>query len=145
MDSNGTGGLVQIDKLTDEYFHSWQLKVVLILSLKEFEVFLTPHPLPNDSKEPKLWQRQDGKAMALVDLSLSEIHLSHTKGATTAHGIWKRIINMHEQHTILNQLAARRNVCNATMKSHESILSFANRVRHLAGILPSMGVVMGDA
>ncbi len=56
----------------------------------------------------------------------------------------QEICNIHQLHTLLNKLAARRDFYTATMKEGEKMLVHNNRVRQMASVLQSMGVVIDD-
>ncbi len=54
------------------------------------------------------------------------------------------ICNVHQRHTLLNKLAARRDFYTAKMKQGETMLVYINRVRQMASILESTGVTIHE-
>ncbi len=67
--------------------------------------------------------------------------VSRTK---TALEMWQEMCHVHQRHTLLNELAARRDFYTATMKEEEKMLVYINRVRQMASVLQSMDVTIDD-
>lgn len=136
--------LPRIDKVSDDKFHAWKQKIILLLSLKDLQKIIAPEPIPTNIEVLETWKKQDGKAMVLIGVSLSDNHLGHVGGTTGTRDLWKYIMDVFERHTLLNKISARRKFYTATMATDESVLEFTNRVKHLAGILESMKVGIDD-
>lgn len=114
MESVGNG--LRVEKLTESNFHTWKLKIQLLLSYRELEQFIEQHdPHPPDSDLWKEWRKKDRKTMAIIGLSLCDIPLEHVADAETAHGVWRCIPDVFERHTMLNLLTARRNFYTTNM------------------------------
>ncbi len=58
--------------------------------------------------------------------------------------MWEEICNVHQRHTLLDKLAARRDFYTAATKQGEKMLVYINRVRQMASVLESMGVTIDD-
>eukprot|EP00171_Calliarthron_tuberculosum_P002836 IDg2836t1 len=58
--------------------------------------------------------------------------------------MWTEICNVHQRHTLLNKLSARRDFYTATMRGGERMLNYLNRVRQMASVLESMRVEKDD-
>lgn len=78
--------------------------------------------------------------MEIIRIYLSDMHLNQVEHVQSAHEMWKTILDIFERHKLLNKLTARRKFYTATMLDTEKILTFTNRVRHLAATLESIGV-----
>ena len=59
--------------------------------------------------------------------------------------MWTTLLNVFQRHTLLNKLAARRNFYTVSMYDGEKVLSYINRVCHLASTLKSMDAHVDDA
>lgn len=79
-----------------------------------------------------------------IGLSLSDEMLKNVEHTTTALEMWTEVCNVHQRHTLLNKLTARRDFYTATMRSGEKILPYINRVRQMACTLESMGVAIDE-
>ena len=156
------GSATKIEKLTDSNFHFWKQKIVLLLALKDLDDFIEDDPPaptvkgdPTETGEVEgdkqkvnaeftAWTKKDRKARAIIGLSLSDEHLEHVRDASTAKEMWKAITDVFERHTLLNKLSARRKFYTVTMEKGEKILTYLNRVKHLAATLKSMKVEIDD-
>ena len=138
-----TGSAVKIEKLNDANFHAWKRKIQLVLALRDLDQFID-EDRPATESEQKAWDRGDRKAQAIIGLSLSDDHLEHVAQANNAKDMWKAILDVFQRHTLLNKLAARRKFYTVTMEEGEKVLTYVNRVQHLASILKSMGVEIDE-
>ena len=134
---------VRIEKLNDSNFHTWKRKIQLLLAYRDLEDYIHDDR-PTDEAAQTKWDRGDRKAQAVIGLSLSDEHLEHVSDATSAKEMWHALLNVFERHTLLNKLAARRKFYTVTMEEGEKVLTYVNRVQHLAAVLRSMSVVIDD-
>ncbi len=143
MDS-GTAS-IKIEKLNENNFHIWKVKIRMILSIRELENHIDDTNSPAET-EPGYaeWLRNDSKARAFIGLSLSDNHLEKVQHALTAKDMWTCICDIYEKHTLLNQLTARRRFYTASMKESDKVLDFSARVRLHAASLKSMGNEVTD-
>ena len=136
-------GSVRIEKLNDSNFHSWKRKIQLLLAYRDLEDYIHDDR-PLDEESQKKWDRGDRKAQAVIGLSLSDEHLEHVSDVSSAKNMWNTLLNVFERHTLLNNLAARRKFYTVTMDEGEKVLTYVNRVQHLASVLKSMNVDIDD-
>lgn len=134
---------MNVEKLNDSNFHFWKRKIKLVLAFKDLDNFIH-EDRPSDASAQKAWDRGDGKAQAIIGLSLTNEYLEHTSAATTAKEMWQAILNVFERHTLLNNLAARRKFYTVKMEEGEKVLTYVNRVQHLASVLKSMDLDVND-
>ena len=138
-----SSGSIRIEKLTDTNFHSWKRKIQLLLAYRDLEDYIH-EDRPTDPDAQQKWDRGDRKAQAVIGLSLSNEHLEHVSDVSSAKEMWHTILDVFERHTLLNKLAARRKFYTVTMEQGEKVLTYINRVQHLASILKSMKVEIDD-
>ncbi len=137
----------KIDKLNHSNYHFWKIRIEHVLALKDLEEFLVDDP-PGEhatTTEVTQWTRKDKKAQAIIGLTLSDDLLENVREVKTAKEMWHTIKNVFERHTLLNKLAARRKFYTATKEESESILQFANRIRHLSATLATMNVTISES
>lgn len=137
----------RIEKLGENNFHSWKQKVELVLMQKEVDNMIDATARPARPKDPTLltkWLRKDKLARATIGLCLSDEMLKNVRHTTTALEMWTEICDVHQKHTLLNKLSARRDFYTATMSPGEKMLSYINRVRQLASTLESMQVEIDE-
>ena len=145
MESNTSG--IRIEKLDYSNFHSWKQKMELILGHREVDDMIDPNlrpRRPTDQEELLKWLRKDKSARMAIGITLSDEMLKNVAHTTTALEMWQEICNVHQRHTLLNKLAARRDFYTATMKPGEQMLVYINRVRQMATVLSAMGVDIDD-
>lgn len=145
MESNTSG--IRIEKLDYSNFHSWKQKMELILGHREVDEMIDPNlrpRRPTDQEELLKWLRKDKSARMAIGITLSDEMLKNVAHTTTALEMWQEICNVHQRHTLLNKLAARRDFYTATMKPGEQMLVYINRVRQMATVLSAMGVDIDD-
>lgn len=65
-DSNS--GSVDIEKLSDSNFHTWNQKIVLVLALRDLDKYIEDPPPSSDLQSDILskWKRGDRKGRALI-------------------------------------------------------------------------------
>ncbi len=146
MDSLSSSG-IRLEKLSDSNFHSWKQKIEIVLGHREVDDMIDPilcPARPEDSDELQKWIRKDKTARMIVGLTLSDEMLEDVSHTSTALEMWEEICNVHQRHTLLNKLAARRDFYTATMKKGEKMLVYIKRVRKIASVLESMGITIDD-
>lgn len=137
-------GGFKIEKLGDSNFHVWKQKVELVLAFRELDDVVTDERPPTEVDELAKWKKRDAKAKAVIGLTLSDYHLDHVRGLSTAAEMWKAIINVFQRRTLMNKVKARRDFYSAKMGDDERLLHYINRVRQLAADLKSMEVIVED-
>lgn len=138
---------VRIEKLGADNFHSWKQKIGLILGHREVDEFIDKDKrpiIPESIEERSKWSRKDKLARMTIGLSLSDEMLKNVEHTSTALEMWTEICNVHQRHTLINKLAARRDFYTASMRNDEGVLPYINRVRQIASVLESMGVSIDD-
>lgn len=147
MDISNSAG-VRMEKLTETNFHSWKQKIELVLGHRGVDEMidarLCPEKPPEEGDELVKWLKKDKTARMTVGLTLSDEMLKNVSLTTTALEMWTEICNVHQRHTLLNKLSARRDFYTATMVGNENMLSYINRVREKSAVLESMGVLIDD-
>ncbi len=73
-----------------------------------------------------------------ICLALSDVMLKNVSHTVTALEMWKQICSVHQRHTLLNELAARRDFYTAAMKDGGKMLVYINRVKQMAAVLELM-------
>ena len=143
MDSESAS--IRIEKLNENNFHIWKVKIRMVLCIRELEQYLSDDkPPPETDSKYQEWIRNDSKARAFIGLSLTNNHLEQVQHSKSAKDMWKSICDIYEKHTLLNQLTARRRFYTAEMKEFEKVLDFAAQVRLRASSLRSMGSSITD-
>lgn len=117
-----------------------------MLSITEVDEFIdNDFKPPTDEAARRLRTKTDREAMALIGMYLSDLHLEHVSGVTTALQMWKAVMDIFERHVLLKTLGARRKLYTTTMTKDESVLSLITRVKHLAPPLQFMNSTIDDA
>ena len=117
----------------------------ILLALRDVDQYVFDDiPENAASDERRKWIRGDAKAKAVIGLTLSDDYLQHLRGCSSARETWEAITNVFERHTLLNNLAARRQFYTVSMLPSEKVLVFINRVKQLAATLQSMSVEIDD-
>lgn len=137
-------GGFKIEKLGDNNFHVWKQKVELVLAFRELDDVITDEGPPTEVDKLEKWKKRDAKAKAVIGLTLSDDHLDHVRGVSTAAEMWNAITNVFQRRTLMNIVRARRDFYSAQMGDDERVLVYINRVRQLAADLKSMDVAVED-
>eukprot|EP00171_Calliarthron_tuberculosum_P021161 IDg21161t1 len=147
MDSISSSG-IRMEKLNDSNFYCWRQKIELVLGHREvddmIDARLCPEKPPECSEKLQKWLRKDKTARMTIGLTLSDEMLKNVTHTTTALEMWTEICNVHQRHTLVNKLSARRDFYTATMQSGEKMLNYINRVRQMGSTLQSMDVEIHD-
>lgn len=137
--------MLKIEKLPSDNFHSWKQKVKLVLEYRDLDSRIYPTvKKPVYDADAEIWSRNDRKYMEIIGLSISDAHLNQIDSLQTAERIWRSLLDIFERHTLLNQLTTRRRFYNSTMYDTETILTYTNRINHLAATISAMGLVVED-
>eukprot|EP00171_Calliarthron_tuberculosum_P022545 IDg22545t1 len=103
---------IRIQKLNDSNFHAWKQKMEYVLAYRQVHEMidrrLRPYKPPDSTEEFLKWLREDKTARMTIGLTLSDEMLTNVSLATTALELWEDICNVHQRHTLLNKLSARR-------------------------------------
>jgi len=99
---------------------------------------------PTNADSLSAWRKEDGKARAIIGLSLSDEHLEHVRDCDTAMAMWMAIEDLFQRRTLLNRLAARRRFYSVKMMESEKAIAYISRVRQLAADLKSMDAIVTD-
>lgn len=82
--------------------------------------------------------------MAIMKVSLADAHLNHIDGLQTTEKMRCSLADIFERHTLLNEPTERRRFYTATMSDTETVLTYTNRINHLAAKISAMGLVVDD-
>lgn len=114
MEDNGSA--VRIEKLSDSNYHAWKQIIILVLTLRDLDYYLTEDPSgKEDEQMNRKWNRGDRKAQAIIGLVMSDEDLELMRNAESAKDMWKKINNVFERHTLLNRPTARRRFYTVSM------------------------------
>eukprot|EP00171_Calliarthron_tuberculosum_P016921 IDg16921t1 len=143
-----TSADIRMEKLNDSNFHSWRQKIEYLLGHRQVDDMidsrLRPDKPADGTEEVQKWLRKDKTAKYTIGLTLSDEMLKNVSHTTTALEMWEEICNVHQRHTLLNKLSARRDFYTATMQDGEKMLVYINRIRQMGLILQSMDVIIDD-
>ena len=111
----------------------------MIISLKDLDDFIG-YGAP--VKEDRLlhWKKNDRKERAIIGLLLSDQHFEHVRDVEAAKQMWRATVDVLEHHDGLIKLSTRRKAYIVTMEHVQEMVTYLNRVKHLAATLKSMGV-----
>lgn len=70
-------GSIKIETLSDNNYHAWKQKVVLLLTLKVLDDYIDSTILNERDLVYDKWVRSDRKAQPIIRLSLSDEHLEN--------------------------------------------------------------------
>jgi len=133
----------KIEKLNDNNYHSWKQKIFHLLVLKDLDGHIEGNRPVREADQPS-WDASDAKAQAFIALTLSDQLLENVRDVKSCKEMWESIRDVFERHTLLNKLSARRKFYTACKSEDETILQFANRIRHLGSTLKSMNVIINE-
>lgn len=95
---------------------------------------------PDGSEELAQWNRDDLRAKAVIQLSITDEYLEMVRDCDTALNMWNTIKDVFQRATLLNPLHFRRKFYSAKMEHNERVLACISRIRQLASDLRSMNV-----
>lgn len=146
MEDNGSD--FKVEKLSGASYHVWKQKILLVLTVKDLDHFRTEDPPSHngghEGNSISKWACKDRKVQAIISLSMSDEYLEHVRDSVSAKDMWEIIKNVFERRTLLNTLSSGRHFYTVIMEAGEEILTYLNRVKHLAATLKVMDVVIDD-
>src|SRR4051794_21283689 len=96
---------ITIEKLDGNNFHTWKLKMKMILIREDLWEIVngeTESPASSSGKEKestattKTWQKSDQKALATIFLAIADSQLTHIEDCMTSKEAWDKLQNTYE-------------------------------------------------
>lgn len=80
----GSSGSFKIEKLSESNFPVWKQKTEPLLALGELSDHMEDRPPLSNEANARTWQKDYGKARAVIGLTQSDEHLKHVPGVDSA-------------------------------------------------------------
>lgn len=112
---------IKIDKLDTSNYHSWNIRVKDILTIRDILNFLHEDPpvTPSTPIDISLWHKTDENAQAIIGLSLPNDLLGNIRNLSTTKEMRTALWNVFEQHTLLYVLSTWKNLYPSIINSDE--------------------------
>lgn len=125
-------------KLNNENYQNWRYKLELILIRDGiWDVVNEEKPADLSIADAATWNKNDGKARAVIGLLLEDNQLIHVRKLLTAREYWLALQNQHEKSSLSNKVILLKKLCRIqfsgeSMEDH--ICEMLNIVDRLSGL-----------
>lgn len=131
---------MSFEKLNGENFPIWKLKMQAILVEKDLWPIVIGEIEPSEGDAAKIWIKQDNKARALIQLSLSDNLLLQISKFTTSKAMWGALVDLFESKIMANKLYLKRKLMQLKMNEGDSLTNHLSSMQALLDQLAAIGV-----
>lgn len=149
---------ISVEKLTNCNYESWSFKVKMMLVREDlWEILESDPPAPqvtpatnsapaviNNAKEISEWNKRDGKAMAVIALTVADSQLLLIKKAKTAKESWKLLKDYHQKGSKTNQATILKKICKMDLCEGGNMEDHIFKMDELFDRLASLGRDLED-
>jgi hypothetical protein len=115
-----------IEKLNDENYMIWAMKVKLVLQSKRLWGHITGEVGSSDGNEDLT--QSERQAMAEIMLNIESRFLAIVLNKKTPKEVWDTLASLHKNKTVANKRELRRKLLNLKMGENQTIQEFANSI-----------------
>lgn len=114
-----------IEKLNNHNYDSWSFKVRMMLVREDSWGLISQDcPVPvvsqagvtTNQAEIEAWKLKDGKAFALIALTVDDMQLQLIRNDTTSKAAWKSLKDYHQKSTVATKVSLLKKLCKMELK-----------------------------
>lgn len=135
------------DKLTDNNYHIWKIKIETLLRAKNaWQIALEKEDKPKTAgADLTSWEERDSAGVIVLKLSISDPLLVYVENLTTTAEIWKCFEKLYGQKNKARIVALKEELFKIHMKETETVTEFMHKVISLRNDLLSAGSTISDS
>lgn len=125
-----------VEKLNDFNYEVWKFRIDLLLIREGLsDVIVNPKPEVPDAA----WIVKDGKARAIIGLSIEDSQLCHVIKATSAREMWEALKKHHTRSTLATKVHVLRKLMRMQLSEDGNMADHLAEITRLAHRLNNMG------
>ena len=152
---SSSSGSYRIELLNEDNYIPWKRRVIAILRDRDLlghvdgtttkpEPATAGSPTAAEKKAIEDWEKNDGKAQSVIELSLGNEQMTHISQANTAKEMWEQIRTVKEARGDLGAIAYRRRLYRTVADETTDIPTHIKTLREIQSMLISMGEKIED-
>lgn len=130
-----------VEKLNNFNYELWKFRMELLL-LKEGVKNVVDDPVPQ--VPTATWLHRDGKARALIGLSIDDSQTCHVLHAATARDMWLSLKNYHARSSLATKIHVLRKLFRMHLADDGNMAEHLSQITQLANRLSNMGNPLKD-
>ena len=132
---------LDLTKLNDSNYFSWEFKIRVILEKDDLLKFITDEP-PNEIDVN--WKKSDAKARSIILFSIDDGQLIHCREAKTCYDLWNTLKSHHQKSSLFSKVIFLKKICKLKFNEGEKINDHINKMDELFHQLNIMGENFND-
>lgn len=125
-----------VEKLNDFNYEVWEFRIDLLLIREGLsDVVKNVKPATPDAT----WISKDGKARAIIGLSIEDGQLCHVINAATARDMWEALQKHHNRSTLATKVHVLRKLMRMQLTENSNMADHLAEISRLSNRLSSMG------
>lgn len=134
---------VKIAELNGSNYQIWKYKVELLLT-KDDLWDIVSDDLPVGDERNAAWEKRNGKAKAIIGLSVKDNQLGHIRKEVTAKAAWDALKKYHEKSTLTNKVFLLKRLCRMQMSDDGNMEDHLNVMMDVVDQLEALGEKLKD-
>lgn len=144
---------LSVEKLSSENYDSWSFKIKMMLVKEDlWEMIDSDPPIPDitpatssapavvkNQKDINEWHKRDGKAMAIIALTVDNSQLVLIKKAKTSKESWKSLKEYHQKGSMTNQATILKKICKLDLSEGGDLEAHLFKLEELFEKLANLG------
>src|SRR4051794_22149445 len=138
---------IKVEKLTDGNYRTWSFKMQAVLAAAELLDYIGEGAvalLAQDAQDRAAHVKQDRKALAAIQLHISDHLIPAVQDKLTARAAWTALVARYQTAGLAKELYLRRKFFTARMPDGASVVQHIDEIRVMADELGAIGSQIQD-
>ncbi|XP_054010889.1 uncharacterized protein LOC128893723 [Hylaeus anthracinus] len=132
-----------IEKLTEHNYDLWKVQIKSILIYNDLWQYVVGSEVKPE-ENPQEWIKKDGKALALINLSVTHSQLLHIKKANTSKEAWDKLKIIFESRGPVRKATLCKELLQMESKPGTTIVQYLNEFSEIADQVKEAGIEISD-
>jgi len=141
--ASSIGSIANVEKLTENNYELWKVQMRSVLVFNDLWHYVDgSEAKPNVNAQD--WLKKDAKALALINLSISQNQLNYVRKAETSKQAWDGLVAIHESRGPVRKAALYKGLLRMKKSSDVSMTQYVSDFVHKAEQLETAGIKLPD-
>lgn len=136
-------GFSNIEKLSEQNYDLWKVQMKSVLIINDLWSYVDGTE-QRPAQENGDWIKKDGKALALITLSITHSQLNRVKRATSSKEAWDGLKSIYESRGPVRKAVLYKQLLRLEKRPSESITQYVTDFTHKAEQLEEAGIKIPD-
>src|SRR5579862_6119661 len=138
---------VKLEKLTDSNYPAWAFKMENFLAAHDLEEFIGENAallIANENERVADNKKKDRKALAFINLHISDSLIASVRGKATAKAAWDALKTRFQTAGLAKEVYIRSRFFDCKMREGSSVIEHVDRMQTMIDELAAINVTIGD-